>query len=154
MTISQRKVVAGALFLLVAVLMVLTFGLSPVARLVPTYVVLPTLGLLLLNLVFEFMRPEDTSTVTAPCDDRTIAVKETRVLAWVLLLPALAFLTGLVLAVLVYVYFYARRWLEWDRFRSLVASMLLTGIVYTAIYLAVGARLLDGWLWSQAGLQG
>ena len=152
MIISQRKLVAIALTLLVATLTVLTFGLNPVARFVPTYVALPTLGLLLLNLGLEFMQP-DTLILPVAEDKQSVRNLEARVLAWVLLLPALTFLLGLILAVLLYAYFYARRWLAWGYLHSLIASGLLASVVYTAVYFAIRGRILDGWLWSQLGLQ-
>jgi hypothetical protein len=154
---TQPRIMAVALVLLVSCVAVLTFTLSPTARLIPIYVVVPTFVLLLLNLVLEY-RPRPsvvTSTFEKPkaSGDEVVRPHEGRVLMWVLLLPVLTWLLGLAPAVGLYNYLYARRWLDSSRTTAALASLCLAvGLSWMSL-VATAHGPLDGWLWPMVGIR-
>lgn len=140
----QSTILATLLLLLAAVMAFLTMRLSPVARLVPAYVVVPTLALLSLALVNEIRqtnraaaRPRDTG--------------EHRVLLWTLLLPGLCVLVGLVPAVLLFTFSYVCSRSRLSHWRSAVISVSTAAAVYGMSSIAVGRRAFEGWIWTVLG---
>jgi hypothetical protein len=153
--LSQGTIVAAAVLLLVAVLAVLTLRLSPVARVVPGIIVVPTLVLVALSLAFEIAAaraPIYGGASNRPPTTPPAAGGEGAVLTSVLLLPVLTFALGLVAAVFGFTYVYVRRRVGWGRSRCLLVSGLLAMFVYGLARIVLGNRALRGWLWTQLGV--
>jgi len=156
MRLSEGTVVASSLLGLVAVIAVLTLRLNPVARSVPSIIVVPTLALVLLALVLELAAaraPASGGASDSPSAAEPAAIGEHVVLASVLLLPLLIFALGLVAAVFAFTYVYIRRWVGWGHLRCLLGSGALAMLVYGLAHIVLGSRALHGWLWTQLGMQ-
>jgi hypothetical protein len=166
---------AAFTFLLVGfagVIFYLTFGLGRLAAMVPFAVVVPTLALLLFQLIMDLLprlaktygglEQKDLFSVEslrekvsqqiedaegkAPQPDR-----EGRAFLWLLAMLALIYLLGFLIALPLYTLLYLKRRSE----RWLIAVPVAVGIaclIYGMSILDLGARLYEGLLWQWLGV--
>jgi hypothetical protein len=149
---GEPALLAGLLLSFAAVIAVLTFRLSPVARLVPVFVLVPTLALLALGFVLELRRARPGSLPSrgrgaAPIE----ASSEHKVLAWILSLPILVVLIGLAPAVLAFTFLCLRGWARLSLLRSSAIAAVMAAAVYGMSSIAVSQRALEGWIWTALG---
>lgn len=156
----------------VGLMLYLTINLSPVARLVPLAVAIPTMGLLIFQLAIdlapgleqryrrfekvdllnvEHIR-ETISSHNQPqsanaADDVSGGRRELSAFSWSLLLLALVGLVGFLVALPVYTLLYLR-WRSGESWRlSLAVAAGMGGLLYGVFIVALRLRLYEGHLW-------
>jgi hypothetical protein len=164
---NQRACLTFLLFAFVAVILYLTLGLGPVARMVPLAVVIPTLLLLLFQLMMDMLphlaqkysrleskdlfhveglRKKASKPIKDIEGDTLERNNERKVFFWLLAMLIVIYLLGLLLALPLYTLFYLKRRSE----NWLVAILVAVGIgclVYAVSTLNLGTDLYKGLLW-------
>jgi hypothetical protein len=135
--VSERTILAATAVLFVSVLLFVSFTLSPVSRGVPLAVAVPTLVLALATLVLDLRSP-------AP-PEKQAGSGEARLMLWMLLLPAMAWSFGMLVALPAYTMVYLRVRSRESWRGALLAAAGLWAVLYTAGTLLLRTRLLDGW---------
>jgi len=155
----------------------LTLGLSPNARRVPLVVAIPTLGLLVIQLLMDLVpslaplrrRLEKTDVfgieshretsqqatsrqLDQPAEGGMIIKREFIVISWIFLLLVSIYLFGFLYAVPIFMLFYLRERLRENRQLSLAVSIGTWAILYGVFLLLLGVQLYEGRLWQWLGL--
>lgn len=151
MTRNPEKVFTLFLFLLFAVLFVVTWHYAPRARLVPLVLLVPALILTGAQLRLSFhraeapkekQREEEDYELDAPFD------QEMKVLGWFISLAVMTWLFGFLIATPLFLFIFLRGWAK----ESWWLSMSLSGFSTLAMYLIVevGFRIIlyRGWLFA------
>jgi len=159
----------------IALLLYLTLELGRVARLVPLSVVIPTLGLLLLQLLldlvprltrrcdsFELTRLYRTEWVrekvrTSFTSNPEVPPKESQttelsMFAWLMMMLVLVCLLGFLIAVPLYTLLYLRGRSGEGWTLSLSVAGAMWSLPYAVFHLALNTRLYEGQLWGWLGL--
>jgi hypothetical protein len=164
---NQRTCLTFLLFAFAAVILYLTLGLGSVARMVPFAVVIPTLLLLLFQLMMDMLprlaqkysRLENKDLfqveglrkqVREPVEDVEVEAlqrnRERKAFLWLLVMLILIYLLGFLIALPLYTLVYLKRRSE----KWLIAVPVAVGIgclVYGVSILNLGTRLYGGLLW-------
>ena len=160
------------LLLFATILFFLTIELGRIAALVPIKVVIPTLVLLVFQLVLDlvpglaqkfsrfekvrFVRSEQHEedarlyfSVSKP--EESLAIRERRAFTWILLLLLLIYIFGLTVSVPLYTCLYIKRRAEegWLYATGMAAGMCI--MVYGIFVLILGIRLYEGVFWTWMG---
>ena len=167
-----RTIFAFFVFICVTTLFVLTLDLGRVARMVPLKVVVPTMLFVVLQMLFElvpglaqkfsrfeklrFVKSEQIRERTlissgAAVMENSRAKRELRMFAWILSLPVLIYIVGLLTAIPIFIFFYLR----WNSKESLRFSLLMTAgtwiFIYGVFVLTLKVNLYEGLLWNWIG---
>ncbi len=166
-TFSQRAWFTFSLFAFAGVILYLTLGLGRVARMVPFAVVVPTLLLLVFQLMMDLLprlaktyngwEQKDLFSVEAFREKVSQRVEEVEgealqgnrernIFLWLLLMLILIYLLGFLIALPLYTLLYLKRRSE----NWLIALLIAMGIgclVYGMSILNLGTRLYGGLLW-------
>jgi hypothetical protein len=154
----------------------LTLNLSPVARLVPLIVVIPTLGLLVFQLVLDlvpwlerkYKRFEKADLLgvqqikaTVLSHDQPNSVnagdpaersrRELKMLVWIALLPCVISLLGFQAALPAYTLLYLRGRAGESWMLSITVAAAMAGLLVGVFSFALRGRLYEGQLWSWLG---
>lgn len=123
-----RKVLfTGFLLAAAGLMLVQTLRLAPASRLVPLWVLLPTIALLVLELWVEATAPQDPAAGVRPALDHARALRLT---LWGGLLLALVYTLGFSAAVPLYLAPYLRFECHHTWKRTLVLTVSVTGLFY------------------------
>jgi hypothetical protein len=131
-------------------ILVLTLMLGPTARLVPLRIAMPTVGLLVFQALRDVRREataDATETQARPDDTSELAV-----LLWVLALPALVYLGGLVIAAPIYAFVYLRWRSRLSNVRAAGVAIVAWGLAYGVFELLMVAGAYEGRVWVWLGL--
>jgi hypothetical protein len=166
-TFSQRVYLTMAFVAFAGVIFYLTFDLGRVARMVPFAVVVPTLLLLLVQLMLDMLprlsqaysrlenkdlfsveglRKKISQSVEAVEDQTLERYKEREAFLWLLALLLLIYLLGFLVALPLYTLLYLKKRTEkWLMAVSMAAG--IAGLVYGVSILDLGTDLYGGLLW-------
>ena len=166
-TFNQKACLTFILFAFAGIIFYLTFGLGSVARMVPFAVVIPTLLLLLFQLMMDMLprlaqkysRLENKDLfhveglrkkIREPVEDVEVEAlqrnRERKAFLWLLVMLILIYLLGFLIALPLYTLVYLKRRSE----KWLIAVLVAVGIgclVYGVSILNLGTRLYGGLLW-------
>jgi hypothetical protein len=170
----RRACFTSLLLASAGVILYKTFGLGRVARMVPLAVVVPTLLLLALQLMMDLLpglaqtygrlenkdlfgvqglREKTGEPGEAAKDRPPQSHKEGKALLWLLTMPALIYLLGLLIALPLYTLLYLKsgseKWLT-----AIVIAAVIFGLIYGISTLNAGVRLYEGLLWEWLSLPG
>jgi hypothetical protein len=136
-------IVTGLFIVFVIWVLVLSAALSPVARLAPLTIALPTLGLAVIELIRGMRAP-------APVADRAVGARERDMLAWIVALLLTCDLAGLAVGLALFVLLYLRvRSQESWALSAAVAGMawfMLSVILSGALRVPLYGGRITGWL--------
>jgi hypothetical protein len=153
-----------------------TVSLSPVARLVPITVVIPTLGLLIFQLVLDLapwleqkyrrfekvdllgveeikkeVSSHDQANSANAGNDASSGRRELDLFSWVLLLVTMIYLLGFLVALPVYLLLYLR-WRSGESWAlSISVAVGMGSVLYGVFILTLRLRLDEGHLWRWLG---
>jgi hypothetical protein len=173
---SQRACFTALLLAFAGVMFCLTFGLGRVARMVPFAIVVPTLLLLVFQLLLDLLprlaqsygRLENRDLFGVQglreklaeggeaaegeaAEGGQVGRKEGRAFLWLFLMLGLIYLLGLFMALPLYTLLYlksgAERWLT-----AIVMALTIACLIYGVSLLDPGARLYAGLLWNWLGM--
>jgi hypothetical protein len=166
-TFNQKACLTFLLFTFAAVIFCLTFGLGRVARMVPFAVVVPTLLLLLFQLLMDLLprlaqkysqlEKKDLFSVEGlrkqvrnPAEDAKVEPternREGKAFLWLLAMFGLIYLLGAFIAIPFYTLLYLKRHSEkW--LTSIAVTLGICGLVYAMSVFDSGAWLYEGLLW-------
>lgn len=166
-TFTQKACLTFLLFTFAAVIFCLTFGLGRVARVVPFAVVIPTLLLLLFQLLMDLspqlakkysgLEKKDMFSVdglrkqvSPPVEEAKVEPaernKEGKVFLWLLAMFGLIYLLGAFIAIPLYTLLYLKRHSEkW--LTSIAVTLGICGLVYAMSVFDSGAWIYEGLLW-------
>lgn len=145
----------ASLCLFVGALFYLTLDLGPVARFVPIYVVVPTLALLVFQLILDlfprwaevYERKEKAEIVDVDIvRDESVSPGNWSVAFWLLLPLVLVVLVGFVVGTPIFTALYLKGSARETWRLSLAASAVIWALVYGVFVTLLGARLYDGWI--------
>jgi hypothetical protein len=167
-SLTRRACFSSLLLGFAAVILSLSLGLGRVARLVPLAVVVPTLLLLLFQLLMDLLpglaeiysrlerkdlfgvqefrqitgKPGEESE-----DSGLRGRRERRVFLWLFALPGLIYLLGLLLAIPLFTLFYLKggseKWLT-----AMAIALAICCLIFALSLIDSGARLYEGLLWN------
>ncbi len=172
---SEKAVLTLLLFAFAALVLYLTLELSRVARLVPLSVAIPTVGLLLLQLLLdlvpglsrryggfkhmklyriEWVREKIRTSFIAdpgvPAQEPQAA--KVSMFAWLIMMLSLVYLLGFLIAMPLYTLLYLRRRSGEGWLLSLAVAGATWSLPYGVFHLALRTRLHEGQLWAWLGL--
>jgi hypothetical protein len=171
---SRRASFTFLLLAFAGVILYMTFGLGRVARMVPLVVVVPTILLLVLQLMMDLLpglaqtygrlenkdlfgvqglREKISEAVEAEEDGARQSHKERRAFLWLLTMLALVYLLGLLIALPLYTLLYLKsgseKWLT-----AIVMAAAIFGLIYGVSTINSGAPLYEGLLWNWLRMSG
>lgn len=168
---SQRACFTALLLAFAGVMFCLTFGLGRVARMVPFAIVVPTLLLLVFQLLMDLLPRlaqsygrlenrdlfgvqglrEKLAESGEAAEGGQVGRKEGRAFLWLFFMLGLIYLLGLFMALPLYTLLYlksgAERWLT-----AIVMALTIACLIYGVSLLDPGARLYAGQLWNWLGM--
>ena len=176
MKFSEKTLFTLIIMAFVSLLFYLTANLSPVARLVPLTVLIPTLGLLTLQLVLDLVPglegiyrrfekvdlfgleqirervpTQDQAEPVQGIDEGSRRHRELSLLLWILLLLILIYLFGFLIAPPAFTFLYLR-WRSGESWKlSIAMAVGIGGLLYGVFILALRVRLYEGYLSSWGG---
>ena len=151
----SRPWFSAALLFSVGVLLAQSFALSPASRMAPLWVLVPTIALLLVQLLLDAIPPlgrrlsllqegavapgsEGARAISEPAPDagpsRDLGSRELRLVLWLAWLMGLMYLVGFLLSTVLFLLPYLRveSGVGWGR------SVVLTGVATAVVYLVFG----------------
>ena len=168
--INDRHFFTLALLAFAAVMLYATGGLSEVGRLVPLSVLVPTLGLLLVQLCLDLaprfvrkhslleqkdvfgieqMRPKAAEEAANSAISR--GSREVSVFAWVAFVPGVMYLLGPLIALPLFLLLYLKIRSKEGWVLSIGVAVAMFGFLYGAFVAVLNVRLHEGWLWNRLG---
>jgi hypothetical protein len=173
----ERSIFTSVLLAWVAFFAYATLDLGPAARLVPLSVAVPTLGLLIFQLAVDLVPrleqryrkfdkvdllrveplrkkvPAAVSSETSSFPDGEIAAEgEWRLFVWILFLPVLIYLLGLLIALPLHVLLYLRVRSRESWTLSIATAACLSAALYGIFVAALRIRLFEGVLRAWVGI--
>ncbi len=168
--IVGRRLFTLTLFAVAALILYATTRLSEVGRLVPLAVLVPTLGLLLVQLcldlapgfvqkhsllerkdvfgVEQIRKAAEESANSLPSRGR----RELEVFAWVAFIAGLMYLVGSLIALPLFLLLYLKVRSKEGWVLSIGMAVTMLGFLYVVFVAVLDVRLHDGWLWDRLGL--
>ncbi|MDE0032425.1 MAG: tripartite tricarboxylate transporter TctB family protein [Deltaproteobacteria bacterium] len=171
MKLNDRTLFTLGVFVLVLGFLVLSLDYQPRARLVPLIIAVPTLLLTLLQLLidmvpavgrrFSFLQEYDlfgidTGRAAAPsgesCPSGTVFRRELNFAAWLLLLMALIYFIGYLVAIPLFLVLFLRLRSSESWLMTLSITVATWAFVYVVFIVIMGAPLHEGVVWKAVGL--
>ena len=171
MKLNDRTLFTLGVFAVVLVFLVLSLDYQPRARLVPLIIAIPTLLLTLLQLLidmipavgrrFSFLQEYDlfgidTGRAVAPSEESrssgTVFRRELNFAAWLLLLMALIYFLGYLVAIPLFLVLFLRLRSSESWFMTLSITAVTWAFVYLVFIVVMGAPLHEGVVWKAVGL--
>lgn len=171
---DEKTLFTSAMFAFVALIFSLTLGLGRVARLVPMVVVIPTLGLLLFQLLIDMfprvaekfsrfekkdvfrvepLREKSHNEAGAEQgEEGSRRSQEMIAFLWLSSMLALIYLFGFLIALPVYIFLYLRKRSDEGWLMSAAIAAGMFSLIYGVFILTLGIRLYEGNLWKWLGL--
>jgi hypothetical protein len=166
---SEKAIFTLFIMAFAGLLFYLTINLSPVARFVPLIVLIPTLGLLIFQLVLDLVPGLEESyrrfekadlfgierirvRISAEEVDKVSQSRqEVNLLLWLLMLLTFIYLFGLLIALPAYTFLYLRRRSRESWKLSIAIAVGIYCLIYCVFILALRMRLYEGHLFSWVG---
>ena len=166
---SERSLVTILLLIFVCALFYASLGLSPVSRVVPISVLIPTIALIALQLILDIapsvvsrlraidqkdvfgvdhLRGDRRDNSVDPISRRNV---ELNVILWVLMLPLMIYLLGLIAALPLFAFLYLKVRSAEGWMLSMVTSGVLLAFVYSILRFTFPAALKLGYIWTWFG---
>ncbi len=171
MKLTDRTLFTLGVFVLVLVFLVLSLGYQPRARLVPLIIAVPTLLLTLLQLLidmipavarrFSFFQEYDlfgidSGRAAEPSEENrrsgTVYRRELGFAAWLLLLMALIYFLGYLVAIPLFLILFMRLRSSESWLMTLSITAATWAFVYVVFIMVMGAPLHPGVVWKVVGL--
>jgi hypothetical protein len=172
--LEEKALFTLLLFAFVALLSSLTLGLGRVARLVPIVVVIPTLLLLVIQLMIDLLpqlakkysiierqdvfrvEPLREKSLSGLSDERqeedvSRRNRELKALLWLLVMFGLIYLLGFLIALPLYVFLYLKQQSGEGWMISITTAAGIFALLYGVFVFAIGTGLYEGHLWRWIG---